>query len=212
MKRVTEPQAIRRVAVPAATAVLALVAAAAALPASAANTGWLVRGGIHQIDPKSDNGTVAGAELGVDSQPGPTFNIDYYFTPNLAVDVLAALPFKHDISLNGADVGSVKHLPPTVSLQYHLMPDAAFDPYLGVGLNYTFFMDEKLDGGGNLKLDDSFGLAAQAGVDFKLGGPWLVGVDVRYIDIDSDVKLDGTKIGTAHIDPITYGVTVGYRF
>ena len=204
--------AARQQALPAGLGLLVLLAAAAAPRSEAADSGWLLRAGAHQVDPKSDNGTVAGVALDVDERVGFTFNLDYFFTPNLALDLLASTPFKHDIALAGAKAGSVKHLPPTLTLQYHLLPQAAIDPYIGAGLNYTMFFDEQLDGGGKLRLDDSFGLAAQAGVDFKLGGPWLVGIDVRYIDIDADVKLDGAKIGTAKIDPLAYGLTVGYRF
>lgn len=215
MNTFTTPRGVPRVHVRGGATALLALAALAGLPAQAAEaaqTGWLLRAGVHQIDPKSDNGSVAGVALDVDERLGFTFNLDYFFTPHLALDLLGGAPFKHGIALAGAKAGSVKHLPPTLTLQYHLLPEAAFDPYVGAGLNYTVFFDEQLDGGGRLQLDDSFGLAAQAGVDFKLGGPWLVGIDVRYIDIDSDVKLDGAKIGTAKIDPLAYGLTIGYRF
>jgi outer membrane protein len=176
---------------------------------------WLLRLGIHEISPNSDAGTVAGARLDVDSRLGPTFNIGYFLTPNWAIDVLAALPFKHDLSLNGAKVGSTRQLPPTVSLQYHFLPDAAFSPYVAAGINYTTFWEDKLDNSpAGLDIEDSWGLAAQLGLDIRLDlqGQWRLGMDLRYIDIDADVKVAGVKAGTAKIDPLAYGMTLGYRF
>ncbi len=200
--------------------VLAVTLAAASLfagaQAFAGESPLMIRVGAHNVDPKSDNGSLAGGALDVevDSQIGLTLNIDYYLTPNLAVDVLGALPFKHDISLNGAKAGSTVHLPPTVSLQYHFMPNGKIDPYVGAGINYTMFWESKLDNGTPLDLDNSWGLAGQVGVDFALDQArnWVIGVDLRYIDIDTDASSNGTDLGTVNIDPIVYGANLGYRF
>lgn len=204
--------------------VLSMVAATALATASAPALAGplLLRVGVHNAQPKSDNGSLAGGaiDVDVDGQAGLTLNIDYYLTPNVAIDVLGALPFKHDISTSGAlnAKGEATHLPPTVSLQYHFLPDRAVDPYVGVGVNYTTFWDTKLqaEGGGGvpLDLDDSWGLAAQVGVDFAIDAArqWVVGADVRYIDIDTDASSDGADLGTVEIDPLAYGVNLGYRF
>jgi len=37
-----------------------------------------------------------------------------------------------------------------------------------------------------LKLDDSFGLAAHAGIDFKVNDRGAIRLDARWIDIDTD--------------------------
>jgi outer membrane protein len=198
---------------------LATLAAAAVLgtgSAFAASSPLLVRVGAHNVAPKSDNGSLAGGALDVEveSQVGPTFNIDWYFTPNIALDVLAALPFDHDIKLNGDKAGSATHLPPTISVQYHFLPSGRIDPYAAIGVNYTMFWDTKLDNGTPLDLDNSFGLAGQVGVDFAVDAArrWVVGMDLRYIDIDTDASSDGTDLGTVEIDPLAYGINVGYRF
>ena len=39
-----------------------------------------------------------------------------------------------------------------------------------------------------------------------------VRLNVRWFDIDSDVKLNGTDIGTAEIDPWLIGVSYVHRF
>lgn len=174
---------------------------------------WLVRVGAHHIDPKSNNHPV----VGVDTGTSLTFTVSYYLSQNWSVELLAALPFSHDIDLNadGSKVGKTDHLPPTLSAQYHFMPNQKFQPYLGAGVNWTLFFEEKTRGalaGNSLKLDDSFGLAAQAGFDYEINDRWLFNAEVRYIDIDTDATLGGTDIGSVEIDPWLVGVSLGYKF
>jgi outer membrane protein len=173
---------------------------------------WYVKAGAGYIDPKSGNGDLTPGPIDVGSRSGPTVNIGYFFQPNWAVDVLLGLPFKHDLDINNARIGSTKHLPPTVSVQYHFNPTGAVRPYVGLGVNYTMIFDEKLNGGGRLQLGNSWGLAAQVGVDVPIYDKWTVGADLRYIDIDSKATVNGAHIGTVNIDPLVFGVNLGYRF
>ena len=174
---------------------------------------WLLRVGVGNVDPKSDNGEVAS----VDSGTALVFNGTYFFTPNVGFEILAASPFSHDIKLaaDGTKVGEVKHLPPTFSLQYHFDTGGAFKPYVGAGLNYTLFFDEKTEGplsGLSLKLDDSVGFAAQLGADFDVSDRMFVNFDVRWIDINTDAKLDGVALEEVEIDPLVYSLTLGWSF
>lgn len=178
---------------------------------------WLVRAGIWGIYPKSDNLNLGpNTDINVDDSYSLGFNITYMATPNIGIELLGAWPFSHDISLSGVGtIGDTKQLPPTISVQYHFLPDSNFRPYVGLGLNYTFFFDESTEGalsGSDLKLDDSWGLAAQVGMDFDVAPNWFLNVDVRYIDIESKAKLDGVSIGTVEIDPWVVGFNVGTRF
>lgn len=197
-----------------AAAILSVLAAAtAALPARAQDAGdWIWRVGVHNVRPKSDNHAV----VNVDAAASLTFNATYMLAPHWGVELLAALPFEHDINLNGGGkVAAAKQLPPALSLQYHFNPNGAWRPYLGAGVNYTLFFDEKTSGaldGTDLELDPSWGVAAQAGLDVRLGGVWFVNVDARWMDIDTDAKLNGTSLGTVGIDPYAFGLTVGRRF
>ncbi|HSW13219.1 MAG TPA: OmpW family outer membrane protein [Solimonas sp.] len=190
-----------------------LAAAVLATPSFADDDGpWLIRGGVVNVDPKSDNGRVSVGDVTIDNRLGPSVELTYFFAPQWAVNVLGALPFEHSISINGGRAGTAKHLPPTVTLQHHFMTQGRIRPYAGVGLNYTMFGDEQLDGGGELKLEDSVGISLQAGVDVMVGDSgWLVGADVRYMDIDTDASVNGADIGTVEIDPLVYGVTIGRR-
>lgn len=193
----------------------ALLFGAAAHAEDAGN--WVVKVGAHNVDPQSDNGKLAKGTLAVDvgSSAGLTVTAERMMTPNWGIEVLAALPFEHDVKLNGAKAATVKHLPPTFSLQYHFMQDNTFSPFVGVGINYTTFFDEKTTGpltGAKLNLTDTWGPAAHAGVDFRLNDRWLVTVDARWMKIDPDAKVNGAKVGTVHIDPLVYGFAIGYRF
>ncbi|MBV2181934.1 OmpW family outer membrane protein [Castellaniella sp. MT123] len=187
----------------------------AASPVMAHEAGdWLLKAGVSHVEPKSNNGTVAGGavKLDIDGSTRPSFTLTYMATRNIGIELLGAAPFKHTINADGmGEIGSTKQLPPTLSLQWHFLPESTFQPYVGVGLNYTTFFstESKL---GNLSLDDSWGLAGQVGVDVMLDKRWFLNADLRYIGISSKVRLNGTDIGTAHIDPWVVTAGVGYRF
>lgn len=197
---------------------LACAAALALAPAArAAEAGdWTVSAGAHVVAPKSGNGSLAGGALAADvgDDGRPTVTAEYFFRPGWGVEILASLPFEHEVSVNGVRAGRTKHLPPTVSLQYHVAGETV-SPFLGLGVNYTAFFDERATGplaGTELSLDGSWGLAAHAGLDFKVGeGKWLR-VDARWIDIDTDVSVDGTAVGTVEIDPVVYGAAFVWAF
>ena len=197
---------------------LAAVLALAATPALAQSAGsWTVGIGAHNVAPKSDNGTLTATPLGnltmdVGSNVRPTITGEYFLQDNLGIEVLAALPFQHDISVAGVGkVGSTRHLPPTVSLQYHF-GQGKVKPFVGLGVNYTRIFSTKAEGaiaGANLDLSDSWGLAAHLGVDFKVGEKGAIRLDYRKVDIDTRVKLNGANLGTkntVNIDPSVYGI------
>ena len=198
---------------------LAVALGGAALPALAQSKGdWTLGVGVHAVDPKSGNGRLVDGSLPtrVDSDVKPTLTFEYFVRDNLGVEVIAAWPFEHDISIDGlGTVGSTKQLPPTVSLQYHFNSRGKVSPFLGAGVNYTAFFSEDTRGalaGSKLKLDDSWGLAAHAGIDFALNERSAIRVDARWIDIDTDVTLDGAGVGTVAIDPIVYGAAYVMKF
>jgi outer membrane protein len=197
---------------------LALAFGGLAAPAFAQEAGeWTFSVGAHQVNPKSDNGSLVGGTLDVevDSNVRPTITAEYFIRDNLGIEVLAALPFQHDISINGlGTVGSTKHLPPTVSLQYHF-GEGKVKPFIGGGVNFTKFFSEDTTGalaGADLDLDDSWGLAAHAGIDFAVGEKGAIRIDARWIDIDTDVSLNGADIGTVNIDPLVYGAAYVFKF
>ena len=187
---------------------LVLLTATFANTAMAVEKGdWLVRFGVSNVNPKSDNHPI----VSVDDAFSFTTNVAYMFTDNLSVEVLAAYPFEHDITAGGAKVASTKHLPPTVSVQYHFMPGNAFKPYVGLGVNYTMFFSTK-SSLGNLDLGNSWGLAGELGVDMMLSDTWYLNASLRYIDIETKARLDGASLGKVAIDPMVYGLHLGLKF
>jgi len=189
--------------------------AAVAAPAMAQSQGdWLLGIGAHQVNPKSGNGDLVVGRADVGSDLKPTVTLEYFLADNLGLELIAAAPFKHDVSVGGTHIGTVKHLPPTLSLQYHFNSQGTVSPFLGAGINYTLFFSEDTRGvlGSDISLKNSWGLAAHAGLDFKVGDKGAIRIDARWIDIDSDVSLGGTQLGTVNIDPLVYGAAYVLKF
>lgn len=177
---------------------------------------WMVRARAVNISPanKSDQvgGTGAYDRLTVSNKTIPEVDISYFFTPNWSAELILTYPQKHTVYLDGADIGSFKHLPPTLTAQYHFMPEGQVSPYLGVGVNYTNISSVNLLGGAANLENNSFGLALQAGVDFKIDKNWSINLDVKKVQIRSDVTSGGAKLSRVKVDPVLVGVGVGYRF
>ena len=184
---------------------------------------WTVAAGAHYVDPKSDNGTLNnGLSVDVDGDVRPTISGEYFIANNVGVELLAAIPFHHDFTLNDANgkeiyTGKTQHLPPTLSLQYHFddynLP-MNVKPFVGVGVNYTMFFKEKLNNseGLDLKLDDSVGVAGHIGLDIPFAATESFRIDARYMDIKTDATLNGTAIGEIDISPWVYGVAFVKQF
>lgn len=177
---------------------------------------WLVRVRAVHLDPanKSDpiGGIGASDRLTINSKTIPEVDISYFFTPNWATELVLTYPQKQKVSLDGAEIGSFKHLPPTLTLQYHFAPQKTISPYVGAGINYTRISSVKLLNGAADLESSSLGLALQAGVDFKLDKNWSLNLDVKKVQIRSDVNTAAGQLSAVKIDPWLIGVGVGYRF
>lgn len=167
------------------------------------------------------------ATVGNDTQLG--LNFAYMLTDNWGIELLAATPFSHDVHIKNTAVGStklgtLKHLPPTLSVVYYPMDgNSAFQPYVGAGINYTWFMDgdtgSEAEAGGfrNLQANNSWGWAAQVGADYMLTDKLMINGQVRYIDIDTQAYVDNVDLGVrakvnVDIKPWVYMVGLGYKF
>jgi len=187
----------------------ALVGLLSAGVAQAEDGPWLVRGRVVSL--QADNGNSPAVGVSLSDKVFPEGDISYFFTKNIAAELILTYPQKHDVKLNGTKIGTIKELPPTLTAQYHFLPDGQFDPYVGAGINYTAVFGVDLPAG--LSVDhSSIGYALQAGFDYKIDKNWSVNVDVKYIDIKVDVKAAGAKLTELSVSPIVAGVGVGYRF
>ena len=203
------------------TAAAALLATAAA-PALAQSAGEFTLGvGIGYVLPKDDNGDLTANNLQADvgGSVRPTLTFEYFVIDNVGVELLAAWPFRHDVDLgNLGKVAEVTPLPPTLSVNYHFNGHAgvgSISPFVGAGINFTSIYDVDTEGalaGTNLDLDNSWGLALNAGVDYRITDRGSVRLNVRYIDIDADATLDGADIGTVEIDPWVFIAGYVHRF
>lgn len=222
-----------------------LLAAAVAAPSAYAHQAGdiLVRAGAVHVSTNESTSNVkldrpgyanlgGKATLNNDTQLG--LNFAYMVTDNIGVELLAATPFKHEVHLKNTDVGSgklgsLKHLPPTLSAVYYPMASgSAFQPYVGAGINYTWFFDEKVTSGAKngstfaapltkLKVKNSWGLAAQVGADYMLTDNIMINAQIRYIDIDTTAYAEvanGAARAKVNVDvkPWVYMAGIGYKF
>ena len=218
---------------PSLAVVVGAVAALASLPVAAIEQGdWLIGGGLTYVKPNSSSTWVKGipnSEVRVDNNTRPSFTVTYMVTDNIGVQLLGSFPFKHDLegagSISGLNkIGDVKHLPPTLTAQwYFLQKTNPVRPYVGLGVNYTYFWDENassslenaLGGPVDLDIDNSWGLAGQVGMDVEFHQNWFMNVDVRYISIKGDTKIKAPGFNSSvdvNIDPWIISAGVGYRF
>lgn len=200
-------------------AAAAAFASSFAAPAFAqeAQSPWLVRVRAVQLSPENKSDPVTGVttqsdQLTINSKTIPEVDISYFFTPNIAAELILTYPQKQDVRLSGNKIGTFKHLPPTLLLQYHFTPESRFSPYVGAGINYTRISSVDILNGGAQLESNSVGGALQAGFDVKIDKHWLINFDIKKVQISSDVKMGGTKVSSVKIDPWLIGVGVGYRF
>ncbi|MEL6257741.1 MAG: OmpW family outer membrane protein [Pseudomonadota bacterium] len=220
------------------------ISAIAAQSAAAQDSPWQVRVRALGVLPDegaelSTGGTPIEGSVTIEDQYVPEVDVTYFFTDNLAVELIAAVT-PHEVStvkttvgdvLTNAsvDLGDVWLLPPTLTAQYHFHLNDRVKPYIGAGINVTFFFaeDEGATADG-IDYDPSVGPAIQAGLDFDLDGKpggWLVNLDVKKVWINSDVEVDlssalGPALGVdevivdadVDINPLIVGVGLGYRF
>ncbi|MBC9205488.1 OmpW family protein [Roseomonas aerophila] len=150
----------------------------------------------------------------------PQLDVTWFATPNLSLNLIAATT-RHDVTVRGSalgdvDLGRVWLLPPTLTLQYHPLPQSRISPYVGAGINYTVAYNE---GGSRsaaiskVDVEDSWGWALNAGVDYELSPHWAANIDVKKLFLRPDVSVNSGAIGArADLDPWIIGVGVRYRF
>ena len=176
---------------------------------------WLVR--VRAVNLDSANKDSTGLDLSVNNKVIPELDISYFFTPNIAAELILTYPQKHDLRSGGANIGSLKHLPPTLLAQYHFTNFGGFKPYVGVGINYTNFSSVNFDPAVQAALNpsikrNSWGAALQVGFDIPLTKQLSLNFDVKKVYIKTDVYSGDVKVGTFKVDPVLVGVGLGYRF
>ncbi|HMK85168.1 MAG TPA: OmpW family outer membrane protein [Steroidobacteraceae bacterium] len=203
------------------TLALALPIACVALsPVRADDESWEVRLRAAYLDPANKSTAIPGLApenaIHINSKTLPDLDFEYYFVPHWSAEVVLTYPQTQTVTVSGTPIGEFKHLPPMFTAKYDFLPDQPFQPYVGVGFNFTVIWDTNLavPGVGTLKLNStSIGPALQTGFDYKLPDHWYLNADVKWAKLGSDVNLVGVgRVSTVHIDPFLFGAGVGYRF
>ena len=196
------------------TLILATLGMASAV-ATAQENPWMVRA--RAVNVNWENGGQANTGTGVwaDNKVIPEVDISYFFTKNIAAELVLTYPQKVDIYAGATNVGHVNALPPSLMLQYHFTNFGQVKPYVGAGINVTHFgRNDKLALGTTAVSVDKYsvGYAAQVGVDYMIDKHWGVNLDVKYVQIDTNVNVGGSSVGELKLNPVTAGVGVTYKF
>ena len=202
----------------AAMAALASLAPVVAQAQSSSENPWMVRVRATYLDwTNGQTETVQSANLTARKQMIPEFDVSYFFTKNIAAELVLTYPQIVTINAGSNSIGTVKALPPSLLLQYHFTDFGAFKPYVGAGANYTIFINRNnLWLGGNQYTVDSssFGAVGQVGMDYMLDKNWGLNMDVKYISMNTNVSSvsTGTSVGKLNLSPWTPAVGLTYKF
>ncbi|MDR3538636.1 MAG: OmpW family outer membrane protein [Acetobacteraceae bacterium] len=184
---------------------------------------FMIRARAIGVIPQNSSSSISaiGGTVSTSNSAAPELDFSYFLTDNIALELIAATT-KHDLYADGSaltpgsyHVGSTWVLPPTLLLQYHFMPHSRFSPYIGAGLNVTFFYSTQAAGNAvtSLAMTNSVGAAVQAGFDYNITGHWFANFDVKQIFVNTTASIDGgiIKAKTA-LNPTVVGAGIGYRF
>ncbi len=177
---------------------------------------WLVR--VRLLDVVTERNNTAGGGVGSDTlkvsdQVQPEVDVTYFFTKNIAAELVATYPVSHSINLSGSDIGGLKELPPTLNLQYHFDPLGKLTPYVGAGVTYMRTWDSRAAAGTLTTSQSNWGGDLQVGLDYAIDQHWSFNVDVKKVWISADVQtVGGATVLTANINPLLAGIGVGYHF
>ncbi len=153
------------------------------------------------------NGVIAGASTNTSSSIIPMLDAAYYLTKNWAIEAICCVT-PHHIQGTGtiaSDFARAWLFPPSVMAQYHFTNFGAFQPYVGVGVNFTTFWNTRVNNdtwaipfapgaplagaGGVLStfqyatVSPSWGAVGQVGADYMLNDHWGVNVDFKYMGL-----------------------------
>jgi outer membrane protein len=161
----------------------------------------------------SAGGTLGTLGVGVNNAIVPELDFTYMFTDQIGAELILATS-RHQVTSDIGGLGGVGVLPPTLLLQYHFNHAGKVRPYVGAGLNYTYFYNDKLKAGDtpvSIK-HSSFGPALQVGVDVQVAKNLFVNADLKKIWMRTSASADGASLGSLKIDPWVLGIGVGMKF
>lgn len=192
-----------------AAAVLASLASGAVFAAEQEGP-WMVR--VRAVNLNSANTDSTGLGLTINNKVIPEVDISYFFNKNVAAELILTVPQEHNLESKGTKIGTVEHLPPTLLVQYHFDSNGGAKPYIGAGVNYTRFTRTDILGGAATLDKDSWGGALQVGVDIPLSKGMYLNFDLKKVYIKSNVYVGTANAGDFKVDPVLFGIGLGWRF
>ena len=178
---------------------------------------WLVGLKVLNLDPDVDSTVSIGGGAVVDDDTVPELDIRYFITDTIAIEAIFGTT-EHKVSakntaLGDVNLGTIKVLPPTFTLQYHFKTESKFKPYVGAGINYTFFYDGNPGQFESVKYKDEIGIALNIGFDFVLSDNNFFNIDIKKYDLPTDVNINnGVATADVDLDPLAISIGYGWRF
>lgn len=181
---------------------------------------WLIGLKVLNLDPDVESATSIGGEATVDDDTIPELDIRYFITDNIAIEAILGTT-EHNVAavgtaLGNVNLGTVKVLPPTFTLQYHFNSESRFLPYIGAGINYTFFYDDNPGDAVGISYKDDFGFALNIGFDYVINENNYFNIDIKKYTLSTDTVIDAGAAGIAtasvDLDPLAISIGYGWRF
>ena len=181
---------------------------------------WLIGLKVLNLDPDVESATSIGGEVTVDDDTVPELDIRYFITDNIAIEAILGTT-EHNVAavgtaLGNVNLGTVKVLPPTFTLQYHFNSESRFLPYIGAGINYTFFYDDNPGDAVGISYKDDFGFALNIGFDYVINENNYFNIDIKKYTLSTDTVIDAGAAGIAtasvDLDPLAISIGYGWRF
>lgn len=128
------------------------------------------------------------------------------------------------VPFNGVEIASIRWVSPTVLLEYNFFsPEAKWRPFVGVGVNYTKFIDRQITAAGaavsggptSISLPSSVGPAVTAGMTYHLNDRWHFTASYSVAQVNSKLTTNTAGIlrsNEVHFWPNAVVLSVGYSF
>ena len=191
------------------------------------------------------NSVFQGANTTISASIQPMLDVAWYLNRNWAIEAICCVSNHHVQGvgvIGGSSVIKSWVFPPSLLLQYHFTNFGAFQPYLGVGVNFTAFWGTRP---GNqtfqtflpafpgvpsfttayaATVTPSWGVVGQIGADYMFNDRWGINIDAKYILMEPNAHVWAVNTGTpfgplyvplnlaVKINPIVVSAGLTYRF
>lgn len=187
----------------------------------------------------------SGGKVDVSNGVEPEVDLNYFLTDNISLQLIATAT-RHEVSVTGTrlngvanlggriDIASTYVLPPAIMAQWNFMPHAAFDPYIGLGVDLLWPFDTQENKMTNAQagltvlglppngqviqkvgLSNAIGPVLEGGFNYNIMGPWFLNLDYKQVFNQVSARVHTVaglvKAGVA-LDPAVFSAGIVYRF